>query len=422
MLAGAKVTRRAALSVISAAAFGPACRWRGASDASTSLNEIADQYVRLTLQLSQHQPSLVEAWRGAREWLPSARQPVAGTRAAIEELRSTIESVPVDEQSRTRRAYLAGQLNALSMAARRLSGESLTFADEAKASLGIGADAWRSGETGAPAREQLEEALPGATSLATRVAEFRRHSAVPTHLVVPAVQRASSFCRNLVPPDVQLPSREEVLVKSGPDLAVEAQADWASELRTIVTIHTAAAPDAAHLVWLAAHETYGGHHLQHLLAIGEGKPLPIERQLEPGFGPHLLFAEGAAEAGAELLLDDEAFHHACDDVARHLGMPPRDIGTLVVVQRATRAADLEIVRIAERYLDGAIGNEEARQRLTDEALVADAGALLMIIERRRTRVIAYPVGRRLVNAMLGAGPVNDRWERLCRLSTTLTAL
>jgi hypothetical protein len=47
--------------------------------------------------------------------------------------------------------------------------------------------------------------------------------------------------------------------------------------------------------------------------------------------------------------------------------------------------------------------------------------LLGVIERQRTRVLAYPFGRRLVTRLVFDRPPADRWMRLRELATTLVA-
>jgi hypothetical protein len=52
--------------------------------------------------------------------------------------------------------------------------------------------------------------------------------------------------------------------------------------------------------------------------------------------------------------------------------------------------------------------------------VVDARRFLVVIERQRTRLLAYPVGRRLVSAHVFGAPAVRRWDRLARIDTTLS--
>ena len=145
----------------------------------------------------------------------------------------------------------------------------------------------------------------------------------------------------------------------------------------------------------------------------------LERELVPVFGRHHLYAEGAAEAGAALLLDGDVFAEICRPVARAADVRADTVPGLVAVHRAVAALDALIPGLAQGYLDGEIGSEAAVDRLTADALVANGAGFLLAIEHQRTRVLAYPVGRRLVAAALAAVPPDARWRRFSEISTTL---
>jgi hypothetical protein len=52
-------------------------------------------------------------------------------------------------------------------------------------------------------------------------------------------------------------------------------------------------------------------------------------------------------------------------------------------------------------------------------LVLDPDGMLAFIERQRSRVLAYPVGRRLVAAALETTPAAERWKRFAAITTLL---
>ena len=179
---------------------------------------------------------------------------------------------------------------------------------------------------------------------------------------------------------------------------LEAAATYDGGFRTRVALTTSGPVDLAHLVWLAAHETYPGHHVQHVLADRDCVRARgwRERELFPNFGRHHFHAEGAAEAGASLLLDGDVFAEICRALAPAAGVRPESVTDVVAVHRAVTALDIIVPTIAQQYLDGGISGEAATARLSSEALVPDAQQFLAAIERQRTRVLAYPVGRRVI--------------------------
>ena len=146
----------------------------------------------------------------------------------------------------------------------------------------------------------------------------------------------------------------------------------------------------------------------------------IERALQPAFGPHRLLAEGAADAGADLLLPLEVRERVCADVLLPAAGQLRNLAPrLARIERLAAALDLEVAHIAAEYLDTPLGTEAATARLRDDALVLDPSGLLAFIERQRSRVLAYPVGRRLVRDALAAAPAAGRWPRFAAISTVL---
>jgi hypothetical protein len=424
-------SRRSAVATLALAGLGMACRGAPVgTNPRPSIDEGAERYVRLTLQLAQHQPSLVETWLGPPGWRPGPRRPVSDIRAEIGEVKAAMADLAAQIEPNERLQYLQQQLEALDLAARRLAGESMRFADEARASLGadVAEMVTRFGEhpggTGDPAadmaRSDLQQRLAGRGPLHERYAAFRARHAIASARVVPALHAILAICRRLVVSHVALPESESVQLETATGLGLEGRATYEGGFRSRVLADTSGPLDLARLIWLVAHETYPGHHVQHVLADRDLVPVQPERALHPSFGRHLLCAEGAAEAGAALLLDGVAFEEVCREVAQVTGTRSGDVADLVAVHRAVAGLDVAIAATARAYLDGELGSEAAAEQLMARALVLDAQQFLFVIERQRTRILAYPVGRRLVTAHVQEAPAARRWGRLANVATTLT--
>ena len=421
------LSRRTVLSTLAGAAIGAACRDNGAvAPPDPSLNDIAHRYVRVALQLAQHQPDLVEAYLGPAEWRPGSRVPVAGLLAeitALDEMLARAAPEPViDGAARDRVRYLAGQVRGLRTAARRLSGEAMRFASEARDAFGIDWPA-RPSDAVDRARRDLETRLPGTGPLPARYAVFRQRHAVADDLVLPVFRAAIAGCRARVARQFTLPEGEGLAVDGMDGGGFEARAVYAGAYQTRVALATSGPTDLARLTWLAAHESYPGHHVQHVLGERDavGARGWTERTLIPAFGLHLLVAEGAAEAGAALLLDGEAFAEVCAALARESRTSTAAVADLVAVHQAVTALDEVVALVAQTYLDGEIGTEAATSRLRDEALAPDAAQLLGVIERQRTRMLAYPFGRLRITRVVFDEPPANRWSRLREIATTLVA-
>src|SRR5688572_19367889 len=142
---------------------------------------IAEGYVRASLKLAQHDPSLVEDWRGPESWRPGPRQPVAQLLEEIGELerqlvaeRSGLSSGP--EYARGR--HLAAQLNALRFAAERQLGRAASIDDQAREEFAVTFPPLDQAAI-ARAHDALNRLLPGDRPLAARLDGLRRSTIVP---------------------------------------------------------------------------------------------------------------------------------------------------------------------------------------------------------------------------------------------------
>ena len=304
---------------------------------------------------------------------------------------------------RARATHLHAQLKALSLAARRLLGESMPF--DAEATLGLGVNAARADlEQVVRARDALEQELPGTGTLAERVSAFRRRFVVPEARRETVMRLALEQCRDATAAAMPLPADESIDLAFVAGLPWDAHARYLGGHRTRIEVNAGRPLDLARALRLACHEGYAGHHAQYIWTADELVTARgwQEYALVPGFGPDLVLAEGAAEAGADLAMPYErrvAVYR--DHLAPAAGLRTTDVDRLARVEVHLTAIEQLIGDIARDYLDNQIHTSDAIDRLSREALVADPEGFVMFIERRRTRVLAYAAGRRAVLHDLG---------------------
>lgn len=391
------MTRGAAL--LAAAVVAGAC---GAP--APSIERVAEGYVRATLKLAQHDPTLVDAWRGPAAWRPGPREPVAALLEDIDALRRMAAAVSADVSPATDRAritYLEHQLRALRFAAERQLGRATTIDEQAREEFGIELPALDRAHM-QRIRDRLERALPGAGSLDQRVTALRTATIVPRDRRALVMQRALAACRTATNAVMTLPAGESVRVLWRPDLAWDAHAGYAGDGRTDVEINDGAPLDISRALRLACHEGYPGHHVQYLVIDGFRRThYWPELQLEPGFGRHLLLAEGAAEAGADLALPPDA-RRALYRAGLYpaAGLATATVDTLVTVEDLLIELLPIVTSVARQYLDGGITQERAIEQLRQDALVTNPAATLAFIERRRARALVYGEGRRVVYQLM----------------------
>jgi hypothetical protein len=338
------------------------------------LDAIAEDYVRTTLRLAQHDPTLVEDWRGPQAWRPGPRVPVAELQPGIDRLVHDLERAAIDIGSSREYArvhYLLGQARALQFAAARQRGRAASIDDQAREEFGVTFPPFDRAAA-ERARTALSQTLPGVGALKDRLLAHRQHTEVPANRRQEVLIEALASCRRATAAVLNLPPDESVSLVLGDPPLFDAFARYRGNHRTEIEI-SGGPIDSARAHRLACHEGYPGHHVQQLLI----DRLYGERQwpellLTPAFGPHLLYLEGAAEAGADLVLEYTPVDRLVQDL-------------LPVV-----------TDVARQYLDGALSRESAVERLAHEALLPNPDGMLAFIEQRRARALVYVEGRRLV--------------------------
>ena len=367
------------------------------------LSALAESYVRTTLELAQHDPELVDVWRGPEDWRPGPRPPVAPLLAQVESLQRDLARQPADAAASYRTGYLTAQAGALHLVAERLLGRTRSFNDEAREAFGMSPTA-----PDAPALERaraaLDRELPGKGALVDRYAAFKRRLAIRPARVEAVMRAALDVCRTATLAHTTLPADESV------DLVFVSGSPWdgyarsEGRHRTRVEINREAALDITRALMLACHEAYPGHHVQHLWIDDElvARRGWKEFQLTPAFGRHLLISEGAAEAGVDILFpDDKRTAVYRERLLPAAGLPASDAAQIVRIESLVASLEPAITDIVRGYLDSTLTQAIALERLRADAVALNAEAILAFAERRRTRVLAYPEGRSLVRRLIG---------------------
>ena len=369
-----------------------------------TFDAIAEGYVRATLKLAQHDPSLVEDWRGPESWRPGPRQPVAQLLeeiSGIERQLAIARSDLASGQEYARGQYLAGQLRALRFAADRQLGRAASIDEQARDEFAVTLPPLDQAAM-ARAHDALNRLLPGAQPLAARLDTLRRDTVVTPAQRGLVVGKALDACRQATAAVIGLPQDERVRGAFRSGMPWDGFARYAGGHVTDLDINDDAALDVSRAFRIACHEGYPGHHVQHLLIdrIFEERRWP-ELQLVPGFGPHLLWLEGAAEVGADLAFTTAERERLYREVLFPAAELTADrVAVLVQVEGLLMELLPVVTDIARQYLDGRITQERALDRLANDALVANPPGTLAFIERRRARALVYGEGRRLVYGWL----------------------
>lgn len=370
-----------------------------ARPAPPSLDSVGEAYVRVALQMAQHDPELVEAWRGDESWRPGPRVPVDGLVGRVDELLSELDRYSPAVAQRARHTYLSAQLRALQFAGRRLLGEAATIDDQARDEFGV-VFSRITGQRVEELHAAISDALPGQEPLTERLAALRVQTIIPEGRRQAVLDAALAACRQATAAVWPLPAGEGVTVRSQSGLGWDGYARYAGGHRTEITTNSDGPLDVSRALRLACHEGYPGHHVQYMLI--DDLPWP-ELKLLPGFGPHLLYTEGAAEAGAVLAFSiDQQITLMQGKLLPLAGLDPDLADPLVRVDALAGELLPVVTEVARQYLAGTLAKDAAIERLRTDALLPNPEGVLTLIERRRARALVYGEGRRQIVGQIEA--------------------
>jgi hypothetical protein len=415
----------AALMMISTSAYADASTALEGTEASrTQLNSIAESYVRLTLEIGEHEPGYVDAYYGPDEWAQQAKR----SPRSLPELHTATKTLlaqlsGVDEATLTplelkRKHLLAAQLIAARTRMAMLAGESFTFEQEATGLYALHPQL-KPLSAYDPVLQQLEALFPGDGPLWQRVDAFTRRTAIPADKLEAVMHASIAECKRRTLQHIALPPEENFT------LALVTQQPWSGynwykgNATSLIQINTDLPVLMNRAVDLGCHEGYPGHHVFNML---------LEQRLSqqrgwkeftvyPLYSPMSLIAEGSANYGIELAFPGDEKQAFERDVLYPLaGLDPAL--SLLDTQLAQVRSALSGARltIAKDYLDGRIDRAEA-VRLAQHYLVLSperAEQSINFTDKYRSYVINYGLGQDLVRAHVEAsgGTPQARWAEM----------
>ncbi len=302
----------------------------------------------------------------AAEYVQLARQHTRSDdeyRRVLNALHDRVEALGEDQG---RRAFLLAQLAGLERRARFLAGERLTIRQDALA-LGLPVPTFEPARAAA-LRAELEGALPGRDSLAARLASERRHHVVPRVQLDALAHQFVAECLARMPalPDVRDAGVELRYVL---DQQWPAFASYRGDRRTLVEVRRDVGWAQDDLRLVLCHETYPGHHVQHLIwaELHEARGW-VEFTVMPPFTPHAIMAERAAVTATDLLW-------------------PR--GERPAVSRVLSDLAPLAAATAVDIVDGRIDRPVGLARLRDELLMPNADDFIAFVAEHRSMSLAY---------------------------------
>lgn len=389
------------------------------------MNSIAEQYVRLTLQVGQHDPDYVDAYYGPPEWKPVDEKVSLDeltTRAADLSKQVSGISEAGDELERLRLRYLRAQLAAMGARLRMLTGKRLTFDQESRELYDAAAPVLPESHF-QQVLDGLEARFPGTGPLVARYDTWRRGFVVPGEKLDHVFRTAIDACRERTAAHLQLPAGETFTVEYVTNKSWSGYNWYQGGFSSLIQVNTDLPIYIDRAVDLACHEGYPGHHVYNVLL---EKSLVRDRgwmefTVYPLFSPQSLIAEGTANYGIQVAFPDEeriAFEEKVLFPAA--GLDPATARDYYAVHSLVEKLSYAGNEAARRYLNGEIDAKQAAAWLERYALMpADRAAQrVRFFDQYRSYVINYNLGKDMVRDFIESraqGDANRRWEEFGKL-------
>jgi quinol monooxygenase YgiN len=399
---------------------------------AAEVDHLAESYVKLVLAMGQHDADYVDAFYGPKEWKEAAekeKKPLTDIAGEAGRLSAELEKLPppAGELEQLRHRYLRKQLGALQTRLRIVSGERLTFDEEARA-IYDAAPPHHDAAHFQKILDELERKLPGEGPLAERYNQWRTGFIIPKEKLDHVFQLAIKACRERTFKHLKLPPEESFTVEYVTGKSWSGYNWYQGNYRSLIQVNTDLPVFIDRAVDLAAHEGYPGHHVYNLLL---EKNLVrdrgwVEFTVYPLFSPQSLIAEGTANFGKEMAFPKaERMKFEREVLFPAAGLDPERADEYYAVQEMTQALSYAGNEAARRYLNGDIDRGAAAAWLEKYALMEPKRAQQRVrfIEQYRSYVINYNLGEDMVRSYVEqrsgtAERPQKRWEIFEQLLST----
>jgi hypothetical protein len=399
-----------------------------------TFNTVAEDYVKLVLEIGLYDANFVDAYYGPEEWKPESLEnseeeiPESDFLNRIQLLNEMLLSITVenlDENQKLRHIYLAKQLKAIKGRVEMLSGKVFSFDEETDALYDVVTPTYEVEHFESLIKE-LDEALPGKGSVSERLAEFKSQFIIPKDKLDIVFNTAIQEARKRTLQFITLPENENFVLEFVSDKPWGGYNWYKGNNFSLIQINTDSPIFIDRAIDLASHEGYPGHHVYNCLLETNmvKKNNWIEFSVYPLFSPQSLIAEGTANYGIEMAFPE----NEKIDYEKEVLFPLAGIDA-VQAEKYYEITDLvskiSYVRNAasKAYLNGDRTKEETVDWLVKYALRDRKGAeqSLKFVDVYRSYIINYNYGLDLVREYMKTEnelTEEEKWKRFEYLIST----
>ena len=391
-----------------------------------NIEVIAEEYVRLVLQVGQYDSAVVDAYFGPEEWKPNEQKaaifPEETLVNSVNDLLSKCKTL-LDSKSPNlnirRVEMLQKQLIALRTKVQMIGGKTYSF-DEEAALLYDAEPPFYPLSYFDKLLDEMDQLLSGDGVLSSRYTKFMEQFIIPKNMLDSVFSVATDESRAITKQYLDLPTQENFVLEYVNDKVWSGYNYYQGDSQSLIQINTDFPIHIDRAIDLASHEGYPGHHIYMMLLdqnLVNTKGW-MEYSVYPLFSPLSFISEGSANYGIDMVFPGEkrlAFER--DVLFPIIGISKMKAEKFHKVQELKAKLKYAENKIARRYLNGIIEREEAVGMIETYLLFSPKKAIqrLNFIETNRSYVINYNLGRDQVAKHMklsGADPElpEKRWQ------------
>lgn len=388
------------------------------------MNSIAENYVKLALQIGKYDTDFVDAYFGPDSLKPDIDSSEFNSTVfedlnkEVNKLLDEMESLaefPANDIERQRFTYLYKQLLACKTRIFMLNGMNLTFEEELNALYDVKID-YKDEEYFNQYLEELDKLLPGKGSIYERYISFRDYFRVPQKKLDKVFSTAIKECRVRTYQFVKLPPNEKFEIQFVKNKPWSAYNWFKGNSFSLIEVNTDLPIYVDRIVDLAAHEGYPGHHVHHTMMEWQlyKKRNWIEFSIYLLFSPQSLIAEGVANYGPELIFsEEERVKFEKETIFRESGLDSSKGELYYKVMSIMNKLNYSINTAAKNFLDGKWDGKNTIDWLKKYNLRTEESAkkLIEFIKRYRTYIVNYSAGYDLIKFYIETKKSKtDKWK------------
>ncbi|MGD2095602.1 MAG: hypothetical protein PVH77_11395 [Phycisphaerales bacterium] len=415
----------ALLLLCSCSALDEVARFVGLSG-EAKIDEIAESYVKLVLEIGLYDSDYVDAYNGPEEWKPAELENDKEKEFPSEKLESEVNKLierlkKVNQKKfssleKLRYAYLERQLLSVRGKILLLSGKEMTFDEESQVLYDAIAPVYNA-EYFEDILQKLDDVLPGEGSIYDRFNAYREEFVIPKDRLEAVFNAAMAECRRRTQLYIELPEDEKVILEFVVGKSWGAYNWYKGNSVSLIQINSGLPVYIDRAVDLASHEGYPGHHVN--LTLLEKRLVTdinwIEYCVYPLFSPRSLISEGIAEYGIDIIFPgNERVEFEQKVLFPLAGLDPAKAERYYHIINLKKELKYALNEAARRYIDGRMNADEVTEWLMKYSLMTpkEAKRAVRFIEQYRSYVINYSLGEDMVKECIKkhAGEENSPYK------------